>query len=161
MFAFACLVDHTCSMHWFGSQICCRCLYAVLLRAYWYPNHGIFAPFSYFFYLLYSVSSLSKHHKIIPSISWLDILICCFSKHGFLLSSFSLFNIFDGWFLIHMQLAEDSMIKLDKICREANVLLIFARSYGLTGFVRISVKVIFCYFIMIGIAVTILAFQKL
>jgi hypothetical protein len=60
-----------------------------------------------------------------------------------------------------MQLAEDSMIKLDKICREANVLLIFARSYGLTGFVRISVKVIFCYFIMIGIALTILAFQKL
>jgi hypothetical protein len=60
-----------------------------------------------------------------------------------------------------MQLAEDSMIKLDKICREANVLLIFARSYGPTGFVRISVKVLFCYFIMIGIAVTNLAFQKL
>ncbi|KAG5231963.1 auxin resistant family protein [Salix suchowensis] len=39
-----------------------------------------------------------------------------------------------------VKLAEDSMIKLDKICREANVLLIFARSYGLTGFVRISVK---------------------
>ncbi|XP_021629513.1 NEDD8-activating enzyme E1 regulatory subunit AXR1-like isoform X1 [Manihot esculenta] len=32
------------------------------------------------------------------------------------------------------------MVKLDKICREANVKLIFARSYGLTGFVRVSVK---------------------
>ncbi|KAI5565578.1 hypothetical protein BDE02_14G131500 [Populus trichocarpa] len=42
--------------------------------------------------------------------------------------------------VVATQLAEDSMIKLDKICREANVLLIFARSYGLTGFVRISVK---------------------
>lgn len=39
------------------------------------------------------------------------------------------------------QLVEDSMLKLDIICREANVMLIFARSYGLTGFVRISVKV--------------------
>lgn len=36
------------------------------------------------------------------------------------------------------------MIKLDRICREANVMLIFARSYGLTGFVRISVKVSQC-----------------
>ncbi|KAL7247651.1 hypothetical protein ACSBR2_002545 [Camellia fascicularis] len=32
------------------------------------------------------------------------------------------------------------MVKLDRICREANVMLVFARSYGLTGFVRISVK---------------------
>ncbi|KAL9298092.1 hypothetical protein ACSQ67_023988 [Phaseolus vulgaris] len=31
------------------------------------------------------------------------------------------------------QLVEYSMIKLDQICREANVNLIFARSYGLTG----------------------------
>lgn len=38
------------------------------------------------------------------------------------------------------QLVETSMIKLERICREANVMLIFARSYGLTGFVRISVK---------------------
>lgn len=45
--------------------------------------------------------------------------------------------------VVATQLAEDSMVKLDKICREANVLLIFARSYGLTGFVRNSVKVIF------------------
>ncbi|CAL5435350.1 unnamed protein product [Camellia sinensis] len=37
-------------------------------------------------------------------------------------------------------LAEDSMVKLDRICREANVMLVFAHSYGLTGFVRISVK---------------------
>lgn len=35
---------------------------------------------------------------------------------------------------------EDSMRKLDRICREANVMLIFTRSYGLIGFVRISVK---------------------
>ncbi|CAK7348973.1 unnamed protein product [Dovyalis caffra] len=42
--------------------------------------------------------------------------------------------------VVATQLAEDSMVKLDKICREAKVLLIFARSYGLTGFVRISVK---------------------
>ncbi|KAL1220435.1 NEDD8-activating enzyme E1 regulatory subunit AXL [Cardamine amara subsp. amara] len=38
------------------------------------------------------------------------------------------------------QLVEDSMVKLDRICREANVILVIARSYGLTGFVRISVK---------------------
>ncbi|KDP35362.1 hypothetical protein JCGZ_10346 [Jatropha curcas] len=42
--------------------------------------------------------------------------------------------------VVATQLVEDSMVKLDKICREANVMLIFARSYGLTGFVRISVK---------------------
>lgn len=33
------------------------------------------------------------------------------------------------------------MVKLDRICREANVKLVFARSYGLTGLVRISLKV--------------------
>ncbi|KAG8387042.1 hypothetical protein BUALT_Bualt03G0211900 [Buddleja alternifolia] len=42
--------------------------------------------------------------------------------------------------VIATQLVEDSMVKLDRICRAANVMLIFARSYGLTGFVRISVK---------------------
>ena len=42
------------------------------------------------------------------------------------------------------QLVEESMVKLDRICRQANVMLIFARSYGLTGLVRISVKVT-CY----------------
>ncbi|KAL6529646.1 NEDD8-activating enzyme E1 regulatory subunit axr1 [Orobanche gracilis] len=42
--------------------------------------------------------------------------------------------------VIATQLVEHSMVKLDRICREANVMLIFARSYGLTGFVRISVK---------------------
>ncbi|KAG2716997.1 hypothetical protein I3760_03G153800 [Carya illinoinensis] len=42
--------------------------------------------------------------------------------------------------VIATQLGEGSMLKLDRICREANVMLIFARSYGLTGFVRISVK---------------------
>ncbi|KAK4343546.1 hypothetical protein RND71_036640 [Anisodus tanguticus] len=38
------------------------------------------------------------------------------------------------------QLVEDSMVKLDRICREANIILIFARSYGLMGLVRINVK---------------------
>ncbi|XP_073058226.1 LOW QUALITY PROTEIN: NEDD8-activating enzyme E1 regulatory subunit AXR1-like [Primulina eburnea] len=42
--------------------------------------------------------------------------------------------------VIATQLVEDSMVKLDRICRDANVMLIFARSYGLSGFVRISVK---------------------
>ncbi|CAL0333926.1 unnamed protein product [Lupinus luteus] len=42
--------------------------------------------------------------------------------------------------VVATQLVECSMIKLDQICREANVILIFARSYGLTGFVRISLK---------------------
>ncbi|CAH2059795.1 unnamed protein product [Thlaspi arvense] len=42
--------------------------------------------------------------------------------------------------VIATQLVEDSMVKLDRICREANVKLVCARSYGLTGFVRISVK---------------------
>ncbi|XP_048490168.1 NEDD8-activating enzyme E1 regulatory subunit AXR1 isoform X1 [Beta vulgaris subsp. vulgaris] len=38
------------------------------------------------------------------------------------------------------QLVEEKMIKLDRICREANVMLVFARSYGLTGLVRVSLK---------------------
>ncbi|GAU31908.1 hypothetical protein TSUD_270930 [Trifolium subterraneum] len=42
--------------------------------------------------------------------------------------------------VVATQLVESSMVKLDRICREANVILIFARSYGLTGFVRISLK---------------------
>ncbi|CAH8380858.1 unnamed protein product [Eruca vesicaria subsp. sativa] len=42
--------------------------------------------------------------------------------------------------VIATQLVEDSMVKLDRICREANVMLVFARSYGLTGLVRVSVK---------------------
>ncbi|CAN6908837.1 unnamed protein product [Brassica oleracea] len=37
-------------------------------------------------------------------------------------------------------LVEDSTVKLDRICREANDKLVFARSYGLSGFVRVSVK---------------------
>ncbi|CAN6828128.1 unnamed protein product [Brassica oleracea] len=37
-------------------------------------------------------------------------------------------------------LVEDSMVKLDKICREANVKVVFIRSYGLVGLVRVSVK---------------------
>ncbi|XP_028109548.1 histone-lysine N-methyltransferase ATX5-like [Camellia sinensis] len=47
-----------------------------------------------------------------------------------------------GMLLLHYQLAEDSMVKLDRICREANVMLVFAHAYGLTGFVRIHVKLI-------------------
>ncbi|XVE74469.1 hypothetical protein DITRI_Ditri12bG0019500 [Diplodiscus trichospermus] len=42
--------------------------------------------------------------------------------------------------VVATQLVEGSMVKLDRICRQANVMLIFARSYGLTGLVRISVK---------------------
>ncbi|NP_001288878.1 NEDD8-activating enzyme E1 regulatory subunit [Brassica rapa] len=42
--------------------------------------------------------------------------------------------------VIATQLVEESMVKLDRICREANVKLVFARSYGLAGFVRVSVK---------------------
>ncbi|KAL5726809.1 NEDD8-activating enzyme E1 regulatory subunit axr1 [Ranunculus cassubicifolius] len=42
--------------------------------------------------------------------------------------------------VIATQLKEASVLKLDNICRQANVILICARSYGLTGLVRISVK---------------------
>ncbi|CAN7057047.1 unnamed protein product, partial [Brassica oleracea var. botrytis] len=51
------------------------------------------------------------------------------------LSFFSQFTL-----VIATQLVEDSMVKLDKICREANVKLVFVRSYGLAGIVRVSVK---------------------
>lgn len=61
--------------------------------------------------------------------------------------------------LLHFQLVEDSMIKLDRICREANVMLIFARSYGLTGFVRISLKVI-CYKFMVKFFFSIFPFSE-
>ncbi|KAL8142144.1 hypothetical protein V2J09_015176 [Rumex salicifolius] len=42
--------------------------------------------------------------------------------------------------VIATQLGEDSVVRLDKICRGANVMLVIARSYGLAGLVRISVK---------------------
>ncbi|XP_073116178.1 NEDD8-activating enzyme E1 regulatory subunit AXR1-like [Elaeis guineensis] len=42
--------------------------------------------------------------------------------------------------VIATQLLENSLLKLDKICRQANVILVVARSYGLTGLVRISLK---------------------
>ncbi|CAN7051908.1 unnamed protein product [Brassica rapa subsp. trilocularis] len=32
------------------------------------------------------------------------------------------------------------MVKLDKICREANVKVVFVRSYGLAGLVRVSIR---------------------
>ncbi|KAL8474282.1 hypothetical protein ACS0TY_030929 [Phlomoides rotata] len=56
----------------------------------------------------------------------------------FIESNSSFFSQFT--LVVATQLVESSMVKLDKICRDANVMLIFARSYGLTGFVRISVK---------------------
>ncbi|ERN17375.1 NEDD8-activating enzyme E1 regulatory subunit AXR1 isoform X2 [Amborella trichopoda] len=42
--------------------------------------------------------------------------------------------------VIATQLLENSILKLDKICRQYNIMLIVARSYGLTGLVRISIK---------------------
>nr|VDD59497.1 unnamed protein product [Brassica oleracea] len=54
------------------------------------------------------------------------------STNPFFFSQFTL--------VIATQLVEDSMVKLDRICREANVKLDFARSCGLSGFVRVSVK---------------------
>lgn len=42
--------------------------------------------------------------------------------------------------VIATQMKEDSLLKLDAICRKKNVMLLFARSYGLTGLVRISVQ---------------------
>ncbi|KAF8409568.1 hypothetical protein HHK36_005646 [Tetracentron sinense] len=50
----------------------------------------------------------------------------------------SLFSQFT--LVIATQLVEASVVKLDRICRRGNVMLIFARSYGLTGLVRISLK---------------------
>ncbi|KAL0916902.1 hypothetical protein M5K25_014455 [Dendrobium thyrsiflorum] len=42
--------------------------------------------------------------------------------------------------VIATQLLEISLLKLDKICRQSNVMLLVARSYGLTGLVRICLK---------------------
>ncbi|KAJ1686884.1 hypothetical protein LUZ63_018274 [Rhynchospora breviuscula] len=42
--------------------------------------------------------------------------------------------------VIATQMLESSLLKLDRICRKSNVILVVARSYGLTGLVRISVK---------------------
>ncbi|XP_078433094.1 NEDD8-activating enzyme E1 regulatory subunit AXR1-like isoform X2 [Wolffia australiana] len=42
--------------------------------------------------------------------------------------------------VIATQLAENLVVKLDKICRQEKVSLVVARSYGLCGLVRISVK---------------------
>jgi hypothetical protein len=41
-----------------------------------------------------------------------------------------------------LQLPETSLLKLDSICRSANIVLVAARSYGLTGLVRVSIKVL-------------------
>ncbi|KAG1368339.1 NEDD8-activating enzyme E1 regulatory subunit AXR1 [Cocos nucifera] len=42
--------------------------------------------------------------------------------------------------VIATQLLENLLLKLDKICRQANVILVVARSYGLSGLVRVSLK---------------------
>ncbi|XP_047260775.1 NEDD8-activating enzyme E1 regulatory subunit AXL-like [Capsicum annuum] len=55
-------------------------------------------------------------------------------------SALEFLTILSYAFSVLFQLVEDSMVKLDRICREANIILIFARSYGLMGLVRISVK---------------------
>ncbi|ONM10888.1 NEDD8-activating enzyme E1 regulatory subunit AXR1 [Zea mays] len=39
-----------------------------------------------------------------------------------------------------LQLPESFLLKLDYICRKADIVLVAARSYGLTGLVRVSVK---------------------
>ncbi|KAI4989206.1 hypothetical protein ZWY2020_036523 [Hordeum vulgare] len=50
-------------------------------------------------------------------------------------SFFSQFTV-----IIATQLPESSLLKLDSICRSANIVLVAARSYGLTGLVRVSIK---------------------
>nr|CAB3492686.1 unnamed protein product [Digitaria exilis] len=50
-------------------------------------------------------------------------------------SFFSQFTV-----VIATQLPESSLLKLDDICRKADIVLVAARSYGLTGLVRVSVK---------------------
>lgn len=39
------------------------------------------------------------------------------------------------------QMTETHLLKLEEICRQHNVMLVIARSYGLAGLVRISVRV--------------------
>lgn len=74
---------------------------------------------------------ISFNHKI-KFLIWI-----CFWSMTFLLLDLNLH-------LLDLQLQEKSMLKLDKICREANTMLVIARSYGLTGLVRISLKVMWC-----------------
>ncbi|KAI5420310.1 hypothetical protein KIW84_044189 [Lathyrus oleraceus] len=38
------------------------------------------------------------------------------------------------------QLLESPMVELDRVCMNVNVILIFSHSFGLTGFIRISLK---------------------
>eukprot|EP00250_Pteridium_aquilinum_P009703 c18873_g1_i2 orf=127-1713(+) len=42
--------------------------------------------------------------------------------------------------VIATQMKEESLLKIDAICRKRNVMLLTARSYGLTGLIRICVK---------------------
>ena len=46
-----------------------------------------------------------------------------------------------------LQLPESSLLKLDDICRKADIVLVAARSYGLTGLVRVSVKVLWYIYV--------------
>ena len=41
-----------------------------------------------------------------------------------------------------LQLPESSLLKLHGICRSTNIVLVVARSYGLTGLVRASIMVL-------------------
>ncbi|KAL5217863.1 hypothetical protein ABZP36_018547 [Zizania latifolia] len=50
-------------------------------------------------------------------------------------SFFSQFTV-----VVATQLPEGSLLKLDGICRKANIVLVAARSYGLTGLVRVNLK---------------------
>lgn len=42
--------------------------------------------------------------------------------------------------VVATQLSETSLLKLDKICRQSNVMMLVARSFGLTGLVRVCLK---------------------
>jgi hypothetical protein len=63
---------------------------------------------------------------------WADICMLCGDLKQVTNTLFSL-----------LQLPESSLLKLDSICRSANIVLVSARSYGLTGLVRVSVKVLY------------------
>ncbi|KAI4986062.1 hypothetical protein ZWY2020_018692 [Hordeum vulgare] len=53
----------------------------------------------------------------------------------------SFFSQFTVVIATQLCLPESSLLKLDSICRSANIVLVTPRSYGLTGLVRVSVKI--------------------
>ncbi|VAI24155.1 unnamed protein product [Triticum turgidum subsp. durum] len=55
-------------------------------------------------------------------------------------SFFSQFTVVIATQFSLLQLPESSLLKLDSICGSANIVLVAARSYGLTGLVRVSIK---------------------